>query len=403
MGVSILEGNKMERMVCAFEAMAVAQSKDIDFTDFRQIQAIVQSGNARKYFDIGDQIIVKWNPAGDATEYDLPWDIVDFDNVIDPNGNARPALWLQSHYALLGVQFDGNEAFYVPTEAMPAGTYHFKMGNSWGSNVVADKSYQFTTTQEIAAGGQLVLGTASSNTSGLPDTAPANWRVRTFANGLQDVPTEVLSLTEGTDGTDLGTLSSSQKYSANGMNNMQRAGYGYNRWSMSAMRQYLNSDAAAGSWWQQKNPFDHRPDQLSSMRGFMAGLPGDFLEVVRPIKVTTALNTVSDVDIGSTEDTIDTFFLPGLEQEYITPQLTGEGSPWQYWIDRLGGVVHAQGSTRPEHIRYAIENHASAQHVRLRSAIRGYAYIAWFVHSSGSSYNGYATYALRPAPACVIY
>ena len=403
MGVSIPEGAKFERMVTAFEQMALSMNGNIDLTDFRQIQAIVQAGKASKYFDIGDQIVVKWNPAGDATEYDLPWDIVYFDNVTDPYGDSHPAMWLQSHYALLPVQFDGNEAFYVPTENMAAGTYYFTLGNNWGTHVVGGKSYQFTTTQAVPKGGQLVLGTATSNTSGLPDTAPANWRVRTFANGAQADPTEILALTEGTDGTYLGELSSSTKYSADGMNNMQRAAYGYNRWGQSAMRQYLNSAEASGAWWSQKNPFDHRPDQLASMRGFMAGLPADFLDVVRPVKVTTLLNTVSDVDIGTSEDTADTFFLPGLQQEYIAPQATGEGSPWQYWIDRLG-TQHAQFTVRPEHIRYAIENHGSAQYVRLRSAHRGTAYYAWYVTSSGTALStGSATYASRPAPACVIY
>ena len=404
MGVNVLEGNKFERMVSAFELMAIAQAKDIDLSNFHEVQSIVKEGKAAEFFNIGDQIIVTWNPDGGQTEHNLPFDVVSFEPAPDASGNLHPAMWLQSHYALTGIQFDGNEAFYVPAAVMPAGTYHFSMANSWGTNVVANKVYQFTTTKEIPANGQLVLGTASSNTSGLPDTAPENWRVRTYKTGDQLDPDEVLTLTEGSEGTDLGSLSSSQKYSASGMNNMQRAAYGYNRWSQSAIRQWLNSSEAAGAWWHQMNPFDHRPDQLASVRGFRAGLPNDFLSVLKPIKVTTALNTVSDADIGASEDTMDTFFLPSLEQEYIAPQASGvEGSAWQYWIDRLDGTRHAQGAIRTEHIRYAYENHSSAQHVRLRSASRGYANSAWYVYSSGSAYYYNATHAIRPAPACVIW
>lgn len=394
-----------KRMADALERIAIAQAKGIDITDYNQIAEIVKLGLAREYFQIGDQIVMDWSDGSHT--YELPWDVVDFGPVTDEDGNVHSnAMWLQSHYALTGIQFSGNNAFYVPTAALPAGTYYFTIGNNWGNNCVAGKIYEFTTTQQIPAGGQLVLGTATSNTSGLPDTVPANWRVRTFANGAQATPTEILELTEvsSSSGTDLGTLSSSTKYADSGINNMQRAAYGYNRWSVSAMRQWLNSEAEAEQWWAQKYPHDHRPDQLASMRGFEAGLPADFLSIVKPVRVYTALNTVSDSEIGAGEYTTDRFFLPSLQQEYIAPQVADlEGTAWQYWIDRLG-TQHAQYATRPEHIRYAIENHTSAQTVRLRSASRGSAIFTWSVSASGSATVGYyAAGALRPAPACVIY
>lgn len=409
MGVSIWEGNKAERVARALEIIAIANAKNIDLSNMHEVQEIVKAGKAREFFRIGDQIDITWKPdTGAEAEYHLPFDVVSFGPAIDGSGNTHQnTMWLQSHYALTGIQFSGNNAFYVPAAALPAGTYHFTMGNAWGSNVVKDKVYQFTTTQEVPAGGQLVLGTASSNTSGLPDTVPANWRVRTFANGLQDTPTEILELTEGSEGTDLGTLSSSTKYAESGINNMQRAAYGYNRYAHSAIRQWLNSAAGKGAWWEQKNPFDHRPDQLATVQGFMAGLPQEFLEVIRPVKITTALNTISDSEIGASEDVADKFFLPSLEQEYIAPQASGvEGAYWEYWKERLGlnsPQIQGGNGANPAHIRYAYENHTSAQYVRLRSAYRGSAHYAWSVYASGHAYNHGATGAHRPAPACVIY
>ena len=390
------------RIATAVERIAIAQAP-IDITDFEQIRQIVQLGLAQQYFKIGDQIVVQWSNG--LTTYDMPWDVVSFGAAIDGDGVVHNnAMWLESHYALPGVQFSGNNAFYVPTAEMPIGTYYFTMGNNWGSNVVAGKIYEFTTTKKIPANGQLVLGTATSNTSGLPDTAPANWRVRTFSNGAQEDPDEILTLTEveSSSGTDLGTLSSSTKFATSGINNMQRAAYGYNRWSVSAIRQWLNSSAGVGQWWTQKYAHDHRPDQLASMQGFEAGLPAEFLSIIQPVKMTTALNTVSDVDIGTSEDTVDRFFLASLQQESITPQVADiEGAAWQYWIDRLG-KTQAQYETLPAHIRYSISSHSSAQYVRLRSASRGYAYLAWHVYSSGNVGTSSAASAHCPAPACVI-
>lgn len=391
------------RIATAVERIAIAQAP-IDITDFEQIRQIVQLGLAQQYFKIGDQIVVQWSNG--SSTYDMPWDVVSFGAATDGDGVVHNnAMWLESHYALPGVQFSGNNAFYVPTAEMPIGTYYFTMGNSWGSNVVAGKIYEFTTTKKIPANGQLVLGTATSNTSGLPDTAPANWRVRTFANGAQADPDEILTLTEveSSSGTDLGVLSSSTKFSTSGINNMQRSAYGYNRWSVSAIRQWLNSSAGVGQWWTQKYAHDHRPDQLASMQGFEAGLPAEFISIVQPVKMTTALDTVSDVDIGTSEDTVDRFFLASLQQESCQPQVADiEGAAWQYWIDRLG-KTQAQYETLPAHIRYSISSHSSAQDVRVRSAVRGYANFTWIVYSSGIVGANYATTAICPAPACVIW
>ena len=163
MGVSIWEGKKADRVANALERIAIAQSKGIDITDYHQIAQLVQLGLAREYFQIGDQIVMDWSDGSHT--YELPWDVVGFGQVTDKDGNVHPnAMWLQSHYALPGIQFSGNNAFYVPTAALPAGTYYFTIGNNWGSNCVAGKIYEFTMTQQVPAGGQLVLGTATSNT-----------------------------------------------------------------------------------------------------------------------------------------------------------------------------------------------------------------------------------------------
>lgn len=379
-----------------------------DELSWAQIQQIVQSGSAQDWFQIGDQLEINWTKGG--TVHKLPFDVVSFDPVLKYGESAeKPGLWLQSHYAGDGVQFSASNALYVASAALPAGTYHFTIGTNWGTHCVAGKSYQFTTTKQIPAGGQIMVGRNNEYyTWGAPDQAVSGWRVHTFESNAATTPLESnLGLTEGTDGTDLGTTTSSIKYSTSGINNLQRAAYGYNRWSQSANRQYYNSDAAAGAWWTPQNPFDRAPQQFASLAGYMSGFDADFLAVLGKIKVTTALNTVSDSEIGTTEDTYDTFFLPSLEQEYIVPQLAGaEGAYWPYWKERLEldspQAWYADG-TNANHIRYAYEARTSAQYCRLRSAYRGSAVNTWTVNASGNAnYYSYATYAYRGCPACVI-
>lgn len=381
-------------------------------SNYSAIAEIVKSGNASKVYKIGDQVMTTWNDG--TTDLDLPWDIVAMRDVVNSDGNTVPGMILQAHWVLPGVQFDASEASYVASAIIPAGTYYIEIGQNWGSNCKANYKYEFTTTQDVPVDGQIVITRSGNNqyTWGAPDQNPSTWVVYTFASNASITPIEgPLSLTEYTNeqtpsSTSLGTLLPSTKYSLNGINNLQRAGYGYNRWSNSAMRQWLNSDAVAGSWWEPKNPFDRQPQQLSSMRGFMAGLGSDFLSVVKPIIVTTALNTISDSEIGTSETTIDTFFCASLEEEYCVPQLAGvEGAYWPYWKERLE-LDSPQGSgadnANVNHIRYLISNHSSALVVRLRSAHRGSALNTWLVTTPGYVYATNAATSIGSCPACVI-
>lgn len=386
------------------DLLSIIARQNATFTDYKEVQEIVRKGLAQDVFGVGDQIVTTWNDG--SHEYECPFDVVAFREVEKEDGSVVPGMIIQAHYGFAGIQFDGNEAFYHCDSALAAGSYYVTMGNNWGSNVVSGKSYTFTLTQTVPAGGQLLFGTATSTTGALPDTAPANWRVWSYESQTSTEPIEKVTLSEGTTGTSLGTLSSSTKYGNTGLNNMQRASYGYNRWSQSGIRQNMNSSDPAGEWWTPQNVFDRPPLELATKRGFMAGFPSDFLEVLSPVKVVTALNTVSDSDIGASEVTYDTFFLPSLEEEYCAPQVSGvEGAYWPYWKERLGiSSPQASGTANalPTRIRYALENHTSAQYIRLRSANRYYASYAWIVSSTGSVTSHYATYSYRFAPACVI-
>lgn len=402
-GHLLVEGFARQNLLLSQLVSAQAQATPV--ATLNEIHEIVRRGEAPNVFSYGDQINLNYKNGN--TDYVLPWDIVAFGNFELEDGEIKPGMVVQSHYAMPGVQFDASEAIAICETALAPGTYNFTIGTNWGTHCVAGKTYQFTTTVEVPAGGVIVVGTASSfYTWGAPDTAPSNWRVYTFANNASISPLETLTLTEGSSGTSLGTVSSSTKYGTTGTNNLQRAAYGYNRWSQSANRQFYNSAAAANGWWTAKNPYDRPPQQLATQAGFMAGFDEAFLNIIKPVKVTTALNTVSDSEIGTSENTYDTFFLPSLEQEYIVPQLANvEGPYWPYWKERLGlSSPQAQGSdgANTRHIRYGFDAKTTAQYCRLRSAYRGSAYNVWYVHPSGYASYANAPTALRGCPACVI-
>ena len=378
------------------------------FNDYDTILDIVDKGLAPKYFRIGEQIPCTWNDG--TADRDMPWDIVDFRNVVNAKGRTVPAMIIQSHWCLPAMQFDASEAAFVPAAALTPKKYKIGIGTNWGTHCVAGKRYSFTTTVEVPVGGQVVVTRSGSNQYvwGAPDQNPSTWVVYTYAATGDITPLEgPLTLTEEDDGELLGDLTSAIKYSESGINNLQRAAYGYNRDSHSATLQYLNSDGAAGTWWLPQNPFDRPPQQLASVRGFKAGLSEDFLKIVSPIKITTALNTVSDSQIGTTEEYSAQFWLPSLEEEYCVPQLANvEGPYWPYWKDRLDLSSPQEwygDHANANHIRYLITNHSSAQRVRLRSAFRGHATYTWNVTTTGYVNTYYAATALYAlAPACAI-
>lgn len=169
-----------------------------------------------------------------------------------------------------------------------------------------------------------------------------------------------------------------------------------------------NSAKAAGQWWEPQHKWDRPPAELASKPGFLSGYSDDFLNAIKPVRVRTALNTVTDAAVGTYEDTYDKIFLASLEQEFITPQASGiEGEAWDYWkqaVERSTPTPWYKTFAEGGHpITYGIDGKTSAQSVRLRSASRGGANGTWLVSASGGVGSViYAVYSNRFAPACVI-
>lgn len=393
-GLQMLE--EMRRQTAISEATARDQIAALA-SQMSAIAKIVRDGYGNVLMDIGDQLNIDWTDG--SKSYSVPHDIVHFANVDLKNGDKVPGMYLQWHFCSpFGIQFDAAEAFYYAETELAAGTYNIIVGDNWGNNCKKNEQYQFTLSKPVPAGGQ-IAGFYS-----MPDKAAAEWTVQTFTDAKSTTPIETVKPTAGSNGTNLGTLS----FAGDGkLNSLQRVAYGYNRWSQSAIRQYLNSAKAAGQWWEPQHKWDRPPAELASKPGFLSGYSDDFLNAIKPVRVRTALNTVTDAAVGTYEDTYDKIFLASLEQEFITPQASGvEGEAWDYWkqaVERSTPTPWYKTFAEGGHpITYGIDGKTSAQYVRLRSAYRGYAYNTWFVSASGYVNGSYAVYSGRFAPACVI-
>lgn len=393
-------GKKLDQMTAALLGMsnslgvlARAQTGVVEEMDYNGIKAVVAAGNAPAVFPVGTQLVNTYT-AKDGKAYDCPWDVVKTDDIAEgETGTTAPAMVLQMHYASLeDIQFSAYQAFFVVPEAgLVAGTYNINMGLDWGTNVKNGTVYQFTLTKNAPAGARL---TGFYNA---PDVAPANWKVYVYKDQQKSELLETCNVSAGSAGTNLGTFLAKPNGNLNGLHPV---GYGDNRWHKSAYRQYLNSDAAAGGWWTPQDEWDMKPDQADTVPGFLAGFSDDFKAALTRVKVVTYGNTVTDD--GSAVVTYDKIFLPSLQEIYCSPQVSGEGTGyWPYWKERTGAKTpQALWQTYPLRITRDLAQRTVGRGVRLRSAIRGYGYLAFSVGSSGYVGTWVALYAHRCAPAC---
>ena len=392
-------GKKLDQMTAALLGMssslgviARAQTGVVEEMDYNGIKAVVAAGNAPAVFPVGTQLVNTYT-GKDGKAYDCPWDVVKTDDIAEgETGTTAPAMVLQMHYASLeDIQFSAYQAFYVVQESgLAAGTYNVKMGLDWGTNVKNDTTYQFTLTKNAPAGARL---TGFYNA---PDTAPTSWKVYVYKNQNKSELLETCNVSAGDAGMNLGTFLAKPNGKLNGLHPV---GYGDNRWYKSAYRQYLNSDAAAGGWWTPQDEWDMKPDQADTVPGFLAGFSDDFKAALTRVKVVTYGNKVTGD--GSAVVTYDKIFLPSLEELYLRPEASGEGTYWPYWKERTGAKTpQAKFQIYPLRITRDLAQRTVARIVWLRSAIRDGGYFFFNVNHGGGIGSWYAIGAFRCAPAC---
>lgn len=394
-GRVVCEDNTEVNIGDLLKQIATVQTGTVDVSSWTKIRNLRKSGLAEKVLTVGDIIDDTWTDVAAPKEYPYQWHVADFQPIELQNGDTEASMLVQAHWAHpFGVQFSHQRAFLACPDGLPVGSYYFTIESAWGNNVKAGDIVCFKTTKVVPAGGRV------SGCYGAPDQAKANWRIYTHsADGKTQIETITPTFTKTDSATNLGTQHLNKR--EGNLNSTQEMAYGWNRWKTSALRQYLNSEAAKGAWWTAQDEWDVAPDQLKDKAGFLSGCSADFLSALQIVKVTTFANTVNDG--GGEDTTYDRVFIPSMEQMYCAPQIKGEGTYLEYWKQRSGATAPlAQWGTYPNIITYAVENHTSPQNIRLRSASRGYASHTWYVYSSGNVSTNYASNASRFAPLVVI-
>lgn len=369
----------------------------------------------------------------------------------------------------------GGATLYRCTTASTGGTW--VPGNWSASTFPTDPStiapYDSTATYEVGGrcrytyGGSTALYYCSTEVTSPEEFDPAKWTATTF-----DAPVGMytkLSLSAGDaipySSYFLVIRTSLNVSSGNYVKDAIR--YGHNRWRDSAYRQYLNSDADKGGWWERKHAGQLMPSNLGTVRGYMAGCSESLLAAAKKVAISTYAN--SNTDSSAIDITYDTFWLPSGSEMYGSVN-ANERRPFPYWHDVCYGalvsggcvisnyddyasfpvtgvtnvVYHADdtgyvydwnskdatpkyrnltnndwdnrteteersayatnGRVAQARRQFGIKNHGSAVPCRLRSANRSHSNTAWNVTSPGNLNHNHAAFpAYVGVPACVIW
>lgn len=359
---------KPDGVTTTVDADGTIHAANVDVSSWYGVRDIVNRGLANRVFRVGDQLTCT---RGADT---LVWDIVD----IDSNGEG---ITLLMHEAMPELQFNAKEAVFAFPDGLAAGEYHFTVSEQpWYAGDVG-KTISFTLAQAIPEGGQLVLNN-SYNATMIGAT------ISSYASPATTTATETVTMSEGSGGTDLGSLTNAGT-PANHINSIQRALLGSNRWKDSAIRQMMNSDKAAGSVWTPQTEYDRPPSWASNTAGFLSGLEPEFLSVVSETAYVVAKNTVTDG--GGTETLTDKFYLPSRTEIFGDNEIANnpEGAQYAYYV----------GATNADRIKYRA---GTARSWWLRTPRAPDASTERCVTTSGAITNDYATTALGWVPACRI-
>jgi len=356
---------------------------------YQAIQALVRSNTASDFFTVHESQLT-----GTRNNDTLTWDILGINHDAPANSQYTRSMTLQLHDQFPTVmQFDAPEAFYYCETELPVGTYHFKIDPTYDAtyNSFKDTGYQFTLTKPVPAGGQLTFPWEYN-------AQASAVKVSSYDSGSATTAIESVAVTSGTGGQGLGALVIAGDF-ANNLNSIHRVRYGSNNYKESAIRQWLNSSAAAGSVWKPQTKWDRPPAWAATTAGFMNGMGADFLAVIGKTHIIVARNTVCEG--GGYDEMDDYFFLLSRREVYMGNEVASviEGEPYPYYSD-YSDHLSAPGTINDSNrVKYRGGN---AQWWWLRTPSAGHGYVVRNVNAAGAMNIGNAHNSSGVAPACNI-
>lgn len=181
-----------------------------------------------------------------------------------------------------------------------------------------------------------------------------------------------------------------------GNSDSDRKRYGNNRWIYANIRQWLNSQAAAGQWYSAQHGQDAPPsnanvwdnyNEYQQEAGFLAGFSANFLAA---LLTTTHTVGKAQVDGGGTESCTDKIFLATCTEVGLSGDVTA-GSKLAIFSNDASRQAKptAEAVSKSEYTNSSL-NANSPWYWWLADAYASYSYFVRSVNSSGALYWDYA-------------
>lgn len=369
-----MQGIEAQLKIIAEAQKAIASATAIDAMDWYGIAKLVYGGNAPSALPVGTALNTVQG------DYKYQWDVVHHGTV-----NGKPAMFLLMHNTLGNMQQDNTKALYYAETQLNAGTYNFTLLSGYDTEHGGGKTLQFTLTQPVPAGGVIMFPWAWQQQS----TAT---KISTYSSRTSTTAIETVSVTEGSGGTSLGTADGK----STNMHHAHRIRYGSNNIKESALRQWLNSSANAGSFWTLQTKFDRPPSYANTLNGFLTTLPDDFKAVVKKRDRKVNTNSVFEVNdtISSYYTVSDKFWLASRYNVFGSEEVESVATD-DVFFD------YYNGASNTDRIKY--DSSGVAQYWWLATPDAGLANNVRLVHTGGSLSHDGASTSRGVAPACVIY
>ena len=364
-----------------------------DVESFDAIQEIVDRGGGPRYFPVGT--IIKVASKNYTWVYFV---VVAHDHHKCPEDDSIHTMTVMQLSVIYSRPFDGPEQLWYNSSdaAFAAGTYNIvAVKSSYSQSTAEDGTFQIVTTKDIPVGGKIRHTTMGAWRSSYSKDSVLAGKWITY-DADDNIIESNLACTEGSEGTNLGTVSVAASNIVNVIgtfNSTQCNAYGSNIWGLCGVRQWLNADSTG--WWKKQHIFDLAPS-YSGINGYLGDLDPAFVAILGEVEVTQKRNTVYAVDgqISSYETTRDKVFLPSMtELNYGNNDGYAEGSVLEFY----------KGAGNTDRIKYDISNTGTARYWWMRSPIPWYATGVRYVYPDGSLNSSYASDGNGVAPACVIY
>ena len=356
--------------------IAAAVGSQVDLSTWNGIRKAVLARIAPDVIPVGTLLTVTHSVYGDK-----PWVVLGHSVHKNAHNEDSPTMTIGSVPVLGTLQFDAPESICQVNSDLPAGTYHFTITayDQWTAG-----TYQFTTTKTVPSGGRICVSGQYPYQGNI--TAA---KVSTYAQGSSTAIESGLAITAGSEGTNLGTAGEGTT------NHTHRIAYGSNNYKESAMRQFLNSAAAAGNVWEPQTKFDQAPSWMTTTAGFLNGLDAELQEVLCDVIVPCGSNNVyeapdSTVTKGGTYTVTDKIFLLSNREIGFTSDIEDGTTVLPYY----------DGATNADRIKYNASSIAA--YWWERAPYSGVANGVRLVTTDGSLTSDYASGAYGLAPACTI-